>query len=144
MKQFAVLVLIVGMLCNCTLAVAEGPIPFHELARSASMRPSLPLLQDGQGSATAAQPQKPASRPMTRGGKIMTGFGIGLLGLGVLFIAAGATTSSDDFLGSEFKTASFFTGGIFAAGGTTLIVFGTHRRKANEKVAVSTRAPEDD
>jgi hypothetical protein len=65
---------------------------------------------------------------MTRGGKIETGIGIGLVGLGVVFIAGGASVKNDEWFAGETRAIGFGGGAVFAGVGTTLIILGTHRR----------------
>ena len=77
MKLVAVILLSLGMLCSSTLAMAEGPVPFRALMQPAGAQPPNTDAKD-QSSAVSTQP---VHRPLTKEGKIMTGTGIGLLGI---------------------------------------------------------------
>lgn len=124
MKLVAVALLVLGMLCNSTLAAAEGPVPFSALMQPAGGQPGIPPITDAKDQSTAASTQ-PAHPPrITTGGKIMTGAGIGMVVIGGIFLVGSATVRSPE------KGAGFLIGGGIAAGGITLIVFGNHRRSA--------------
>jgi hypothetical protein len=127
MKLVAVFILLAGLLGNSMMATAEGPIPFNELAKAAGTQPdAIPAPDAGSVSSPAAT--QPSHPHMTRGGKIMTGVGIGLLGFGAVLFGTGASTSKDSFLGSDVRAIGMGAGAAFAGVGTTLIVFGTHQR----------------
>jgi hypothetical protein len=130
MKLVAVALLVLGMLCNSMLAMAEGPVPFNALMQTAGAQPSVPPITDTKDKSTALSAQ-PTHTRMTSGGKIMTGTGIGMLVIGVA--AVGGTAIVRTALGgvtSAKEDALFATGGALVAGGVTLIVFGSHRRSA--------------
>jgi hypothetical protein len=127
MKLVAVFILLAGLLCNSMMATAEGPIPFSELARTGGLQPNaIPTPDPGSSSSTVAG--QTAHPHMTRGGKIMTGVGIGLLGFGAVLFGTGASTSKDSFLGSDVRAIGMGAGAAFAGVGTTLIVFGVHQK----------------
>jgi hypothetical protein len=128
MKFIAVVFLMLGMLCSSTLAIAEGPVPFADFMQTAGAQPTVPSSPDAQAKPVAATAQTPHTH-MTRGGKIETGIGVGLLGLGVMFIAAGASVRNGEWLASETRAVGLGGGAIFAGAGTTLVVLGCHRRK---------------
>jgi hypothetical protein len=77
----------------------------------------------------SAAPAKPAhATHMTKGGKIMTGVGIGLVACGG-FVIAGTAAFND--WESPANRGALYGGGIaLAAGGTILIVVGVHHRSA--------------
>jgi hypothetical protein len=129
MKLVAVIVLLAGLLCNSMMATAEGPIPFSELAKTGGMQPSAIPAPDA-GSVSSPTATQPAHTHMTRGGKIMTGVGIGLLGFGAVLFGTGASTPKDSWFGPQVREIGMASGAAFAGVGTTLIVFGTHRRSA--------------
>ncbi|MDR3727593.1 MAG: hypothetical protein P4K86_11180 [Terracidiphilus sp.] len=125
MKVFAVLFLILGMLCSSTLAVAENPIPFSALGKNGGIHPvAIPLPDDKD---KAAPTQTPQPSHMTTGGKVMTGVGIGLIAVGTLVFVAGAAAINDSWFGNA--AAPLMGGGAaIGVGGTVLIIFGSHRR----------------
>ena len=123
MRIFAATVLILVMMFHSVETLAAPPIPFRELSRSAAPLPS------AQSTPAASVPTQPVrSRPMTRGGKIMVGVGIGFLGIGAGLIGIGASTDPHDFLGSTARGVGFGAGTAFAGVGGALIYVGAHRR----------------
>jgi hypothetical protein len=129
MKLVAVAVLVVGMLSHSMLAMAEGPVPFRALMQTASAQPATTPIAASQDQSTAVSTQ-PAHRPMTSGGKIMTGTGIALcvIGGGVL-VGAVALNSAWGFSPSR-KAAAYGGGSGALAGGAILIVLGVHHRRS--------------
>ena len=65
---------------------------------------------------------------MTTGGKIVTGVGVAVVGIGVLMFAAGASQDKNSW--GPSRGACFATGGIFAGIGAATILGGMHWRKA--------------
>ena len=124
MKLVAVSLLVLGMLCNSMLAMAEGPVPFHALMQSAGSPPSVPPINGARDKALSTQPARPPH--MTRGGKVMTGIGMfaigGVVVIGTALLDWGPHTAKVD--------AGYATGGGLTAGGITLFVLGYHRRSA--------------
>ena len=128
MKLVAVALLVLGMLCNSTLAMAEGPVPFSALMQPAGAQPGIPPITDARDQSTAVATQPAHPRRMTTGGKIMTGAGIGMVAIGGVALVGAALLQ--DWAPAGKEAAGYATGGGLAAGGITLIVFGTHRRSA--------------
>jgi hypothetical protein len=128
MKIAAVLLLVLGILSTSMLAVAEGPIPFSALAKSAGVQPSIPPMPDAQSSSTATAVLPPQSRPMTHSGKVLVGVGIGVVAVGAALIGIGASTKSSVIAGSQIRAVGFGAGAGFAGIGLTLIVIGTNKR----------------
>ena len=128
MKLVAVALLVVGMLSNSMLAMAEGPVPFRALMQTAGAQPTMTPITASQDQSTAVSTQ-PAPRPMTSGGKIMTGVGIGLFvtGVGVL-VGAAALNSAWGFSPSR-KAEAYGGGGGAVVGGAILVVLGSHHRR---------------
>lgn len=129
MKLAAAALLVLGMLCNLTLAMAEDPVPFSALMQPAGARPAIPPITDAtkdQSTAVSTQPTHP--HRMTTGGKIMTGVGIGMVAIGGVALAGAALL--EDWAPAGKEAAGYATGCGLAAGGITLIVFGTHHRSA--------------
>jgi hypothetical protein len=128
MKLVAVALLVLGMLCNSTLAMAEGPVPFSALMQPAGAQPGIPPITDARDQSTAVATQPAHPRRMTTGGKIMTGAGIGMVAIGGVALVGAALLQ--DWAPAGKEAAGYATGAGLAAGGITLIVFGTHRRSA--------------
>jgi hypothetical protein len=125
MKLVAAALLVMGMLCNSALAMADGPVPFRTLMQSAGAQPTVPQATDGKDKSTnPTQPARPSH--MTRGGKIMTGVGVVMVASGGLVIAG--TAALHDFASTTRKAALYGGGGACATGGAVLIVLGIHRR----------------
>ena len=132
MKLFAIAILGPSMLCNSMLAVAAGPIPFGKLAKDAAVDPVAPASPTAYDDTTPAASQPPNSAqhaPLTTGGKVMLGFGIGLTAIGAGLFATGATCAKDSWFGSTCRGVGMGGGAGTAAAGVTLIVFGLHQRK---------------
>ena len=126
MKLVAVALLVVGMLCNSMLAMAEGPVPFRALMQTAGAQPTTTPIAASQDQSTAVSTQ-PADRPMTSGGKIMTGTGLGLCVVGVVVLVTAAVLNS---LASPSRKAEAYGGGGGAVvGGAILVVLGSHHRR---------------
>jgi hypothetical protein len=125
MKIVAMALIVTATLCNSTLAMAEGPVPFRALMQTANGQPSVTPIPDAKGqSAVSTQPAR--TPHMTTAGKVMTGAGIGMFAIGVVAIAGtaalrGWATPSD-------KAKLFGAGGGAVASGVVLIVLGDHRR----------------
>jgi hypothetical protein len=122
MKHLAALLLIAGILCSSTFASAQAVVPFKTLMQSGGAQPGVPPMQNP---AAATQPPRPH---MTRGGKLEMGIGIGLVGLGGVFIAGGASVSDSDWFAGETRAVGYGGGAALAGAGVTLIYLGTHRR----------------
>jgi len=129
MKLVAVALLVFGMLSNSMLAMAEGPVPFRALMQTASAQPTTTPITASQDQSTAVSTQ-PAHRPMTSGGKIMTGVGIGLCVIGGGVIVASAALNNVWGFSPSDKAKAYGAGGGAVAGGAILIVLGHHRRSA--------------
>ena len=129
MKLVVVALLVFGMLSNSMLAMAEGPVPFRALMQTASAQPATTPITASQDQSTAVSTQ-PAHRPMTSGGKIMTGAGIALCVIGgAVLIGAAALNNVWGFSPSD-KAEAYGAGSGAVAGGAILIVLGHHRRSA--------------
>ncbi len=103
MKLVAVALLVLGMLGNSTLAMAEGPVPFRALMQTAGAQPSVPPITDTKDKSTTLSAQ-PAHTRMTSGGKIMTGTGIGMLVIGgVVLIGTAAYSGWGDSSSNKAK-----------------------------------------
>lgn len=109
------------------LAMAEGPVPFRALMETAGAQPGLPPMTDARDQSAALSTQ-PAHRPMTSGGKIMTGVGIAICVIGgsVLVGTAAARNAWGFSSSDEAKLLGAGSGAV--AGGAILIVLGYHRR----------------
>jgi hypothetical protein len=129
MKLVAVALIVFGMLSNSMLAMAEGPVPFRALMQPASAQPTTTPITASQDQSTAVSTQ-PAHRPMTSGGKIMTGAGIAICVIGgVVLVGAAALNNVWGFSPSD-KAEAYGAGSGAVAGGAILIVLGHHRRSA--------------
>jgi hypothetical protein len=126
MKPALVCLLVLSMACSSSCAVAEGPIPVRALMQNAGAQSALPASSGDQSSPAPDVSQTAPHRPMTTGGKVMTGVGIGLLALGVAALAT--PQPKDGFAPAEgaVRATSILCAGV----GVTLVVIGTHRRKA--------------
>ena len=127
MKLVAAAVLVVGMLSNSMLAMAEDPVPFRALMQTAGAQPATtPTTASKDQSAPVAT--QPAHRPMTSGGKVMTGAGI------VLFVVGGGVLIGTALLNSwasPAHKAEFYGAGSGAVvSGAILIVIGHRHRSA--------------
>jgi hypothetical protein len=121
MKFVALALLVTAMLCNSTLAMAEGPVPFRALMQDAGAKPGGPPIPDAKNQAEIAT-QLARTGHMTTGGKIMVGVGASMLAIGgVLFAWPGKITPND-------KHELYGAGGATMGVGAILIVLGTHRR----------------
>jgi hypothetical protein len=129
MKLVAVAVLVLGMLCNSALAMAEGPVPFSALMQPAGAQPDMAPITDAKDQSTAVSTQ-PAHRPMTSGGKIMTGVGIALCVIGGSVLVGAAALNNVWGFSSSDKAKVYGAGSGAVAGGAILIVIGNHRRSA--------------
>lgn len=127
MKLVAVALLVVGMLSNSMLAVAEDPVPFRALMQTASAQPTTTPIAASQDQSTAV-PSQPAPRPMTSGGKIMTGTGLGLCVVGVVVLVSAAVLNS--LASPSHKAEAYGGGGGAVAGGAILVVLGSHHRRS--------------
>ncbi len=128
MKLAAVAFLVLGVLCNSTLAMAEGPVPFSALMQHAGAQPGIPPIADAKDQSTAVSTQPAHPSRMTSGGKVMIGIGIGMVAIGGVALVGSALLN--DWAPAGKEAAGWATGGGLAAGGITLIVFGSHRRSA--------------
>jgi hypothetical protein len=125
MKLVTMAFLLALVLSNSMLAVAEGPVPLRTLMQPAGAEPTMNASQDQSSGASA----KPAHRPMTSRGKVMTGVGIGLCAVGgAVIIGAVALNGAWGFSSSD-KAAVYGAGGGALAGGVVLVVLGDHSRK---------------
>ncbi len=137
MKLVTVSILILGMVCSSTDAIAEGPIPFHALMQNAGAEPAAPPVPDAKSDAQSSVPHSAQTTHRTNGGRAMMVGGIVLLAVGAAAITvdamAGATFGTR---GAEGRTAAAYVGGFAAVGtGITLIVLGKHRRSAKSDTA---------
>jgi hypothetical protein len=130
-KVITAAILGLALLCRSTLAVADGPIPFNQLAGNPGVHPvAVPLPQTSDN--PAAAPAHPAQTvPLTHGQKVMIGTGIALAGLGVALMAFGASVNQKAIAGSETRDVALGAGGGFAGIGVVLIVVGAHHHKAH-------------
>jgi hypothetical protein len=124
MKLVAVALLVTAMLCNSTLALAAGPVPFSALMRTAGEPPAIPPLTDDQSKST----QPPHATHMTTGGKVMTGVGIGMMAIGGVVLIGTAVFSG--WASSSDKAKLYGAGAGTLGGGVVLIVLGAHQRSA--------------
>lgn len=125
MKIITVALLILGILGSSMMATAEGPVPFKALMQNAGTPPSATSVTPSQGQ-SAAVPTQPPHRPMTSGGKMMTGFGIFMVAAGAVVIVG--TASLNSWASSSDKAKLYGAASGVAAGGVTLIILGKHRR----------------
>ena len=129
MRIILVVMLVTALLFTSAPAMAENAAPLRSLVQDAGASAKIIPASEAAYDSSAAPARQVHSRPMTRGGKIMTGIGIGLMGAGVAVIAQGATIKSSDIVGSVVKSYCLGSGlGLTAAGGALTIV-GVHRRK---------------
>lgn len=131
MKLVSVALLIPGMLCTSTLAMAEGAVPFRAYMQAAGAQAAVPPPPHAKDQVTAVS-NTPAHTHMTHGGTIVTGAGIGMLVAGGAVIAGATLASSSGFSpSSSSKKAGLYGGAAgLCAGGVTLIIFGHQRRSA--------------
>jgi hypothetical protein len=127
MKLVAAALLVFGLLSNSILAMAEGPVPFRALMQTASAQPTTTPITALQDQSTAVSTQ-PAHRPMTSGGKIMTGAGIAIFVIGGGVLVGAAVLNS--LASPSHKAEAYGAGSGAVAGGAILIVLGNHRRSA--------------
>ena len=127
MKLVTVGLLIVGMMSNSMLAMAGGPVPFKALMQTAGAQPTTTPISASQDQSAAVQTQ-PAHMPMTGGGKIMTGVGIGLCVIGGGVIVGSAALNGVWGFSPSDKAKLYGAGSGLVAGGAILIVLGHHRR----------------
>jgi hypothetical protein len=125
MKLALMCLLVLSLACSSSCAVAEGPIPVRALIQNAGTQAALPS-SSGDQNPTPAVNQTAPHRPMTTGGKVMTGVGIGLLAIGVAAIATPQPKDGFAPAEAEARAEGLLTAGV----GVTLVVIGTHRRKA--------------
>ena len=128
MKLVAVAFLVLGMLCNSTLAMAEGPVPFRALMKTAGAEPAMPSRPDAKDSSIQSTPSKHAN-----GGKAERVIGGVLLGTGVAVITTTlvVVSAAHGDAGHPGRLWAGIGGGAGMIGaGVTLIVFGNHRRSA--------------
>ena len=133
MKFAAVVLLIAGLLCNSALAGAEGPIPFASLEQAANAQSGATVSRDATANSmpVTAQPAK-TNRPLTTGGRVITGVGIGfaVFGVGLLGLGINASTKSNNFDRGIGEAVGFGVGGVSTAVGTGLIIAGLHWRSS--------------
>jgi hypothetical protein len=129
MKLVTVALLVVGMLSNSMLVMAEGPVPFRALMQTAGAQPTTTPITAPQDQSTAV-PTQPANRPMTRGGKIMTGVGIAICVIGGSVLVGTAALNNAWGFSSSDKAKFYGAGSGAVAGGAILVVLGNHRRSA--------------
>jgi hypothetical protein len=127
MKLVTVALLVVGMLSNSILVMAEDPVPFRALMQTAGAQPATTPIAASQNQSTAVSTQ-PARRPMTSGGKIMTGAGLALCVAGGVVLVGAAVLNS--LASPSHKAEAYGAGSGAVAGGVILIVLGDHRRSA--------------
>lgn len=130
MKLVTVSILILGMVCNCPIAMAQGPIPFRAMMQNAGAQPVAPPMPNAKNDTTASITQSAHSAHTTNGGKAMMVGGVVLLAVGATAVTldaiSGATFGTK---GAEGRTVAGYVGGFAAAGtGITLIVLGNRRR----------------
>jgi hypothetical protein len=128
MKLVAVALLALGMLCNSTLAMAEGPLPFRALMQTAGAEPAMPSKPDAKDSSIQNTTSKHAN-----GGKAERVTGGVLLGTGVAVITTTLVlVSAGGDAGHSGRVWAGIGGGAGMTGaGVTLIVLGNHRRSAH-------------
>jgi hypothetical protein len=130
-KLAGVVLLIAGMLSNSALASAEGPIPFSSLEQAASAQPNAPLSGQATGNSSPVSTQPIHRKPMAPGGKIFTGLGIGLVGLGgALIISAAKRHPANPYQTVSGRGADFAVGAASAGIGTLFIIAGVHWRSS--------------
>ena len=95
--------------------------------QTAGTQPSVPQNTHVKDQATNLSTQ-PLHRPITTGGKIMAGTGVGLLVIGGVAIAG--TAAFGGWASSYDKARLYGAGGGAMAGGVVLIALGVHRRSA--------------
>jgi hypothetical protein len=132
MKIIAVICLMLGMLLSSLQAAAEDPIPFSALEQSPGAQSAIPPAPEPQKQPSEAPVKNANHGPITTGGKAEIGIGIGLVGLGALFIAGGASVRNGDWFAGPTRAVGFGGGAVFAGSGITLIVLGNHRRAAKK------------
>jgi hypothetical protein len=128
MKLAAVALLVVGILANSMLAIAEGPVPLRTFMQTAGTQPSAPQNTNAKDQSTSPSNQ-PAHTHMTPGGKIIAGTGVGFLIIGGVVLVGTAVLSG--WASSSDKAKLYGAGGGVMAGGVVLIALGVHRRSAN-------------
>ncbi len=129
MKLVAVAFLVLGMLCNSALAMAEGPVPFRALMQTAGAEPAMPSKPDAKDSSIQSTTSKHAND-----GKAERIIGGVLLGTGVAVITTTVVVVSavHGEAGHPGRVWAGIGGGAGMTGaGVTLIVLGSHRRPSN-------------
>jgi hypothetical protein len=132
MKLITVALLVVGMLSQSMFAMAEGPVPFKALMQTAGAQPTTTQITASQDQSTAV-PTRPAHGPMTRGGKMMTGFGTALFVIGGSVLVGAAVLNGAWGFSPSDKAKAYGAGSGAVAGGAILIVLGNRRRSAKSK-----------
>lgn len=127
MKLFAVVALGVAIFCSSTLAVAQDPVPFKALMLGKGAQPGLPQNTDANAQSSTASTPAPHKTHMTAAGKIMTGVGIGMIGIGGAVMALTPNAFATQTDKNELYGASGATIGV----GVVLIILGVHRRTAH-------------
>jgi len=128
MKIILVVMLVTGLLFTSAQAVAEEPASMRSLMQDAGAPVKIAPASEAADGSLAVGPGQAHPHAMTRGGKIMTGIGIGLMGVGVSVIAQGAVIKSSDIVGSMLKTYCLGSGLALTATGGALTIIGVHRR----------------
>lgn len=127
--KLVVAVALVAILCSCTLAKGEGPVPFKALMQQAGAQPAIPPEPDAKDSSIQSAQSKQAHH-----GKAERVAGGVLLGTGVAVITAtlvvvGAVHGS---AGHDGRVWAGVGGGAGMTGaGVTLIVLGNRKRRSN-------------
>jgi hypothetical protein len=126
MKLVAVTLLVVAMLCNCMLAVAENPVPFRALMQTAGAEPAAPPKPDAKDAFSK-------STTSTNSGKAERVTGGVLLGTGVAAITATLVivSAAHGSAGHDGRVWAGIGGGAAMTGvGVSLIVLGSHKHSA--------------
>jgi hypothetical protein len=111
-------------------AAAEGPIPFKELARNGGIDPAISASNpmDSQSAPSDRPGTANHQRHWTKGGKIMTYIGVGLMAGGGGALAYGLSKKDNYCYGSCFAFDWKWTGAAWLGAGSVLTAIGATRR----------------
>jgi hypothetical protein len=129
MKLVAVALLVLGMLCNAMLAMAEGPVPFRALMQTAGAEPAMPSKPDAKDSSIQSTTSKHANSGKAERviGGVLLGTGVAVITTTFVLVAAGHGDA-----GHPGRVWAGIGGGAGMIGaGVTLIAFGSHKRPSN-------------
>jgi hypothetical protein len=133
MQRLSAILLVMALIFTSLPCAAQDPIPFKSLARMAGVQPSLSDLRampDGQSGSSV---QSPRPRHWTKGGKIMTFIGAGMLAVGGASLAYGLSNNNSGTCSDGSTCVSVdwkWTGVAWLGTGAALATLGLTRRSS--------------